>query len=193
MARGRASRALRNFDGPSGILDSGRTDVDYEDWSGHKLDREMLELLRKYFSPCRRRHTVTRGPDGTARTESRHGGSLRGPLPWRRRSGIAGCPRSRGRAANSRFCPHPSSGTEGGAGWLRSTERWRSWSSSARGPTQRDRWSERHTRCGSCPGADRGGRDPFTRPALTDHGACWARSPGYGQSRYPRRRRDCSR
>ena len=40
--------ALWNFKGGFGILDSGRTDVDYEDWKGHKLDRRMLDLLKKY-------------------------------------------------------------------------------------------------------------------------------------------------
>lgn len=40
--------AFWNFRGDFGILDSGRTDVAYEDWNGHKLDRKMLELLQKY-------------------------------------------------------------------------------------------------------------------------------------------------
>ncbi|ELZ26888.1 glycoside hydrolase family protein [Halosimplex carlsbadense 2-9-1] len=40
--------ALWNFRGPFGVLDSERSDVDYEDWHGHDLDREMLELLREY-------------------------------------------------------------------------------------------------------------------------------------------------
>lgn len=40
--------ALWNFRGPFGILDSDRDDVDYEDWHGHDLDREMLELLQAY-------------------------------------------------------------------------------------------------------------------------------------------------
>ncbi|MEI7728952.1 MAG: cellulase family glycosylhydrolase [Verrucomicrobiota bacterium] len=40
--------ALWNFRGSFGILDSGRTDVVYEDWHGHKLDREMLTLLQQY-------------------------------------------------------------------------------------------------------------------------------------------------
>ena len=40
--------ALWNFRGSFGILDSGRDDVDYEDWHGHKLDRKLLELLMKY-------------------------------------------------------------------------------------------------------------------------------------------------
>ena len=39
--------ALWNFRGSFGVLDSGRKDVSYEDWRGHKLDRQMLELLRK--------------------------------------------------------------------------------------------------------------------------------------------------
>lgn len=40
--------ALWNFRGSFGILDSGRADVNYEDFHGHKLDRQMLELLREY-------------------------------------------------------------------------------------------------------------------------------------------------
>ena len=40
--------ALWNFTGSFGILDSGRTDVDYEDWQGHKLDRKLLNLLLKH-------------------------------------------------------------------------------------------------------------------------------------------------
>jgi aryl-phospho-beta-D-glucosidase BglC (GH1 family) len=40
--------ALWNFRGDFGILDSGRTDVDYKDWYGHKLDSKLLELLKKY-------------------------------------------------------------------------------------------------------------------------------------------------
>lgn len=40
--------ALWNFRGSFGILDSGRADVTYEEWRGHKLDREMLTLLQRY-------------------------------------------------------------------------------------------------------------------------------------------------
>ena len=40
--------ALWNFRGSFGILDSNRGDVAYEDFQGHKLDRAMLELLRRY-------------------------------------------------------------------------------------------------------------------------------------------------
>ncbi len=40
--------ALWNFRGDFGILDSGRKDVEYEDWQGHKLDRKLLDLLQKY-------------------------------------------------------------------------------------------------------------------------------------------------
>ncbi|MDD3546038.1 MAG: glycoside hydrolase, partial [Kiritimatiellae bacterium] len=40
--------ALWNFRGAFGILDSGRADVQYEDFHGHKLDRKMLNLLLKY-------------------------------------------------------------------------------------------------------------------------------------------------
>ncbi len=39
--------ALWNFRGSFGILDSDRTDVRYEVWRGHKLDRAMLELLQQ--------------------------------------------------------------------------------------------------------------------------------------------------
>ena len=39
--------ALWNFIGDFGILDSGRSDVDYEDWYGHKLDRKLLNLIAK--------------------------------------------------------------------------------------------------------------------------------------------------
>jgi endoglucanase len=40
--------ALWNFRGPFGILDSERSDVAYEDYKGHQLDRKMLEILKKY-------------------------------------------------------------------------------------------------------------------------------------------------
>ena len=40
--------ALWNLRGHNGFLDSGRMDVAYEDFNGHKLDRKMLELLRRY-------------------------------------------------------------------------------------------------------------------------------------------------
>ena len=40
--------ALWNFRGSFGILDSDRSDVEYEEWHGHKLDRKMLDLLQKY-------------------------------------------------------------------------------------------------------------------------------------------------
>jgi endoglucanase len=40
--------AMWNLRGPIGVLDSERTDVKYEDYKGHKLDRKMLELLKQY-------------------------------------------------------------------------------------------------------------------------------------------------
>ncbi len=40
--------ALWNFRGDFGILDSRRTDIEYTDWQGHKLDSKLLELLKKY-------------------------------------------------------------------------------------------------------------------------------------------------
>jgi aryl-phospho-beta-D-glucosidase BglC (GH1 family) len=40
--------ALWNFRGDFGILDSGREDVDYQDWHGHKLDAKLLDLLKRH-------------------------------------------------------------------------------------------------------------------------------------------------
>ena len=40
--------AMWNLRGSFGVVDSGRADVKYEDYKGHKLDRRMLELLRRY-------------------------------------------------------------------------------------------------------------------------------------------------
>jgi aryl-phospho-beta-D-glucosidase BglC (GH1 family) len=40
--------ALWNFRGSFGILDSGRKDVEYEDWHGHKLDRQLLSVLQRH-------------------------------------------------------------------------------------------------------------------------------------------------
>jgi len=39
--------SMWNLRGDFGVLDSRRTDVEYEDFKGHKLDRRMLELLRR--------------------------------------------------------------------------------------------------------------------------------------------------
>lgn len=39
--------ALWEFSGDFGVLNSRREDVDYEDWYGHQLDRELLNLLMK--------------------------------------------------------------------------------------------------------------------------------------------------
>ncbi|HET9053689.1 MAG TPA: cellulase family glycosylhydrolase, partial [Cyclobacteriaceae bacterium] len=40
--------ALWEFVGDFGILNSNRADVDYEDWYGYKLDRKLLDLLKRY-------------------------------------------------------------------------------------------------------------------------------------------------
>lgn len=40
--------AMWNFRGSFGIIDSGRTDVQYEDFQGHKLDRKLLSLLQEF-------------------------------------------------------------------------------------------------------------------------------------------------
>ncbi len=39
--------SLWEFIGDFGILNSGRADVDYEDWYGYKLDKKLLELIQK--------------------------------------------------------------------------------------------------------------------------------------------------
>ena len=39
--------SLWEFRGSFGVLDSHRGDVDYEDFRGHKLDRQMLTVLQK--------------------------------------------------------------------------------------------------------------------------------------------------
>lgn len=38
--------SMWNLRGSFGVLDSGRKDVNYEDYKGHKLDRKMIELLK---------------------------------------------------------------------------------------------------------------------------------------------------
>jgi hypothetical protein len=38
--------AMWNFTGPMGIIDSDRADVEYENWHGHKVAREMLTLAQ---------------------------------------------------------------------------------------------------------------------------------------------------
>ena len=40
--------AFWNFRGDFGVMNSGRKDVEYEDWHGQKLDRKMLEVLQKH-------------------------------------------------------------------------------------------------------------------------------------------------
>jgi endoglucanase len=40
--------AMWNFRGGFGVLDSNRKDVKYENFEGHKLDREMLEILKEF-------------------------------------------------------------------------------------------------------------------------------------------------
>ncbi|MBN2008591.1 cellulase family glycosylhydrolase [candidate division KSB1 bacterium] len=41
-------QAMWNLKGDFGILNSGRKDVKYEKYKGHKLDRKMLELLKEF-------------------------------------------------------------------------------------------------------------------------------------------------
>ncbi len=48
LTKGGIGYALWNFRGDFGILDSGRTDIEYKDWYGHKLDSKLLDLLKKY-------------------------------------------------------------------------------------------------------------------------------------------------
>jgi len=40
--------ALWNFRGSFGVLDSKRTDCKYEDWHGHQLDRQLLDVLQRF-------------------------------------------------------------------------------------------------------------------------------------------------
>jgi aryl-phospho-beta-D-glucosidase BglC (GH1 family) len=40
--------SMWNFHGPFGILNSGRTDMEYEDWFGQKLDRKLLTLVQQH-------------------------------------------------------------------------------------------------------------------------------------------------
>lgn len=40
--------SMWNFHGPFGILNSGRTDIEYEDWYGQKLDRKLLALMQSH-------------------------------------------------------------------------------------------------------------------------------------------------
>lgn len=40
--------ALWNYRGGFGPLDTGRSDVQFESWQGHRLDRKMMDLLQKY-------------------------------------------------------------------------------------------------------------------------------------------------
>ncbi|CAG5017188.1 Endoglucanase C307 [Dyadobacter sp. CECT 9275] len=40
--------SLWEFSGDFGVLNSNRSDVAYEDWHGHKLDRKLLTLMQKY-------------------------------------------------------------------------------------------------------------------------------------------------
>jgi endoglucanase len=40
--------AMWNFRGAFGPLDSGRKDVNHEDWKGHKVDRRMMELIQAH-------------------------------------------------------------------------------------------------------------------------------------------------
>lgn len=39
--------ALWNLRGSFGLIDSGRSDIEYEDFQGHKLDRRLLSVLQK--------------------------------------------------------------------------------------------------------------------------------------------------
>jgi len=48
LSKNKIGFGLWNFSGDFGVLDSNRSDVAYEDWYGHKLDRKFLELLKKY-------------------------------------------------------------------------------------------------------------------------------------------------
>lgn len=49
LSKNKIGFALWEFIGDFGVLNSGRTDVIYEDWYGQKLDRKLLDLLKKYL------------------------------------------------------------------------------------------------------------------------------------------------
>jgi endoglucanase len=46
LTRSGIGYALWNFRGDFGILDSGREDVEYTEWYGHKLDSKLLDLIK---------------------------------------------------------------------------------------------------------------------------------------------------
>jgi endoglucanase len=48
LSQYRIGFSLWNFIGEFGLLNSGRTDVTYENWFGYQLDRKLLKLLQKY-------------------------------------------------------------------------------------------------------------------------------------------------
>ena len=48
LTQNKIGYALWNFRGDFGFLDSGRGDVQYQDWYGHKLDRKFLDLLKNH-------------------------------------------------------------------------------------------------------------------------------------------------
>lgn len=47
LREARIGWALWNLRGDFGVLDSGRADVAYDDWQGHRLDTAMLRLLQR--------------------------------------------------------------------------------------------------------------------------------------------------
>jgi aryl-phospho-beta-D-glucosidase BglC (GH1 family) len=48
LTSNRIGYSLWEFEGSFGLINSGRTDIVYEDWYGQKLDRKLLDLLKKY-------------------------------------------------------------------------------------------------------------------------------------------------
>ncbi len=48
LSQNKIGFGIWNFAGDFGVLDSNRSDVKYEDWYGHKLDRKFLNVLMKY-------------------------------------------------------------------------------------------------------------------------------------------------
>lgn len=48
LSKNQIGFALWEFIGDFGILNSGRSDIVYENWNGYKLDRKLLDLLQKY-------------------------------------------------------------------------------------------------------------------------------------------------
>ena len=48
LEEGRLGLGHVELRGSMGVIDSGRSDIGYEDYEGHKLDRKLMDLLQRY-------------------------------------------------------------------------------------------------------------------------------------------------